>query len=67
MIRARINGWKEIAYFESGKWQSCRKKRCNDHNKLARLCKDGHKIITRKFKDVSNTFIHFGINIAGNK
>ncbi|CAG8708985.1 12526_t:CDS:2, partial [Dentiscutata heterogama] len=66
MIRASLKRKQyEVAYVESGKWDSNDKKICDDHNKLAKLCSYGYKeIVKERLKKV---YIAFGVNIAGNK
>ncbi|CAG8761580.1 25265_t:CDS:2 [Racocetra persica] len=67
MIQAFLRQkWDEIAYVESGKWETTNKKIFDDHNKLVRLSLDGYHYLLKKYKReiLHQTFIGFGINIA---
>ncbi|CAG8670746.1 8314_t:CDS:2 [Funneliformis mosseae] len=67
MFRAYLRQkWKEIVFFESGKWNADEDKICHDHNKLVQLCLDGFKELVKKCTKETfyQNYIGFGINIA---
>ena len=68
MFRAYLRQkWKEIVFFESGKWNANEDKINHDHNKLVQLCLDGSKELVKKFTKETFywNYIGFSINIAG--
>ncbi|CAG8572973.1 7108_t:CDS:2, partial [Funneliformis mosseae] len=58
--------WKEIIFFESGKWNADEDKINHDHNKLVQLCLDGSKELVKKYTKETfyRNYIRFSINIA---